>query len=95
MRANLESSKGLIHSQRVLLALTQAGLGRQEAYEIVQRHAMRAWRESVPLQDLLRADPEVSARIDEAALAALFELGYYSRHVDRIFARVFGAGAED
>jgi adenylosuccinate lyase len=95
MQTNLESSQGLIHSQRVLLALTEAGLGRQEAYEIVQRHAMRAWRDGVPLQDLLRADPEVTARIDEAALAALFELGYHTRHVDLIFARVFGAAAED
>ncbi|HSA79764.1 MAG TPA: adenylosuccinate lyase [Geminicoccaceae bacterium] len=95
MRANLESSQGLIHSQRVLLALTEAGLGRQEAYEIVQQHAMRAWRDGVPLQGLLRADPEVTAHIDETALAALFELGYHTRHVDRIFARVFGAAAED
>jgi adenylosuccinate lyase len=95
MQANLDSSQGLIHSQRILLALTEAGLGRQKAYEIVQRHAMRAWRDGVPLLDLLRADPEVTARIDEAALAALFELGYHTRHVDRIFARVFGAAAED
>jgi adenylosuccinate lyase len=95
MRANLDSSQGLIHSQRVLLALTEAGLGRQEAYEIVQRHAMRAWQGGVPLLDLLRADPEVTSRIDEAALAALFDLGYHTRHVDRIFARVFGAAAED
>jgi adenylosuccinate lyase len=56
---------------------------------------MRAWRDGVPLQGLLRADPEVSARLDDAALAALFELGYHTRHVDRIFARVFGAAAED
>ena len=92
MRANLESSQGLIHSQRVLLALTEAGLGRQEAYAIVQRHAMRAWQDGLPLLDLLRADPEVTARIDEAALAALFDLGHHTRHVDQIFARVFGAG---
>jgi adenylosuccinate lyase len=90
MRANLESTRGLIHSQRVLLALTEAGLGRQEAYAIVQRHAMRAWRVGVPLLDLLRADPEVTARLDEAALTALFDLGHYTRQVDRIFARVFG-----
>src|SRR5918994_1104637 len=57
MRANLDSSQGLIYSQRVLLALTEAGLGRQEAYEIVQRHAMRAWQDGVQLLDLLRADP--------------------------------------
>jgi adenylosuccinate lyase len=92
MQANLESTRGLIHSQRVLLALTEAGLGRQEAYAIVQCHAMRAWRDGTPLLDLLRADPEVTARLDEAALAALFDLGHYTRQVDRIFARVFGAG---
>ena len=57
------STRGLIHSQRVLLALTEAGLGRQEAYAIVQRHAMRAWQDGVPLLELLRADPEVTARI--------------------------------
>ena len=90
MRTNLESTRGLIHSQRVLLALTEAGLGRQDAYAIVQRHAMRAWRESAPLLELLRADPEVTARLDEAALSALFDLGYHTRQVDRIFARVFG-----
>ncbi len=90
MRANLESSHGLIHSERVLLALTEAGLGRQDAYAIVQRHAMRAWREGLPLLDLLRADPEVTGRIDEAALAGLFDLGHHIRHVDQIFARVFG-----
>jgi adenylosuccinate lyase len=94
MRANLEGSQGLIHSQRVLLALTAAGLGRQEAYAIVQRHAMRAWRDRVPLLDLLRADPEVTARLDAPALAALFDLGHHTKHVERIFARVFGA-AED
>ena len=86
-------TRGLIHSQRVLLALTEAGLGRQEAYAIVQRHAMRAWQDGMPLLELLRADPEVTARLDEAALAALFDLGYHTRHVDRIFARVFGAAA--
>jgi adenylosuccinate lyase len=94
MRANLEGSQGLIHSQRVLLALTAAGLGRQEAYAIVQRHAMRAGRDRVPLLDLLRADPEVTARLDAPALAALFDLGHHTKHVERIFARVFGA-AED
>ncbi len=90
MRANLNSTQGLIHSQRVLLALTEAGLARQDAYAIVQRHAMEAWRQNVPLFDLLRADPEVTVRLDEAALSALFDLAYHTRHVDRIFARVFG-----
>ena len=92
MLANLASTRGLIHSQRVLLALTEAGLGRQDAYAIVQRHALRAWQEGLPLLEVLRADPKVTARLDEAALAALFDLGYHTRHVDLIFARVFGAG---
>ncbi len=90
MRTNLESTRGLIHSQRVLLALAEAGLGRQDAYAIVQRHAMRAWRDGVPLLDLLRADPEVTARLDGAALATLFDLAYHTRQVDQIFTRVFG-----
>jgi adenylosuccinate lyase len=93
MRANLESSQGLIHSQRVLLALTEAGMDRQAAYGIVQRHAMRAWQDKVPLQGLLRADPEVIARLDEDALASLFDLDHHVRQVDRIFERVFGPDA--
>jgi adenylosuccinate lyase len=93
MRANLESTQGLIHSQRVLLALTEAGLDRQEAYAIVQRHAMRAWQDKMPLQDLLRADPEVIAQIDEDSLAALFDLDHHLKQVDHIFARVFGDDA--
>jgi len=93
MRANLESSQGLIHSQRVLLALTEAGLGRQAAYAIVQRHAMRAWRERTPLLELLQSDPEVAAHLAPDALAALFDPADHIRHVDRIFARVFDPGA--
>jgi adenylosuccinate lyase len=93
MRANLESSQGLIYSQRVLLALTEAGLDRQAAYAIVQRHAMRAWQDKVPLLNLLRADPEVMARLDEHALASLFDLDHHVRQVDRIFERVFGLDA--
>jgi adenylosuccinate lyase len=91
MRENLERTKGLIHSQRVLLALTEAGLNRQEAYEIVQRHALDAWRRSEPLLDRLRADPAVSARLSEEQLSGLFDLGHYTRHVDATFRRVFGA----
>ena len=93
MRANLESSQGLIHSQRVLLALTEAGLDRQAAYAIVQRHAMRAWQDRVPLQDLLRADPDVMAHIEEDDLASLFDLDHHLKEVDHIFARVFGDDA--
>jgi adenylosuccinate lyase len=91
MRANLEQTRGLIHSQRVLLALTEAGLGRQEAYEIVQRHALAAWQGGGTLLDRLRTDPEVSARLSDDELGALFDLDHHRRHVDTIFRRVFGA----
>jgi adenylosuccinate lyase len=93
MRVNLESTQGLIHSQRVLLALAEAGLDRQAAYAIVQRHAMHAWQDRVPLQDLLRADPEVMAHIDERTLASLFDLDHHLRQIDLIFERVFGDDA--
>jgi adenylosuccinate lyase len=91
MRENLERTKGLIHSQRVLLALTEVGLGRQEAYEIVQRHTLDAWRSGEPFLDRLRADPEVTSRLSEEQLSGLFDLDYHTRHVDTIFRRVFGA----
>jgi adenylosuccinate lyase len=91
MRENLERTKGLIHSQRVLLALAAAGLGRQQAYEIVQRHALEAWRRGEPLLDRLRAEFEVTSRLSDEQLEELFNLGYHTRHVDTIFRRVFGA----
>ena len=90
MRENLERTKGLIHSQRVLLALTAAGLGRQQAYEIVQRHALDAWRRGEPLLDRLRAEPAVTSRLSPEQLSASFDLAYHTRHVDAIFRRVFG-----
>ncbi len=90
MRANLEATHGLVFSQRVLLALTESGMPRQSAYEVVQRHAMRAFAEGRPLQELLAADPEVTARLTGDRLAELFDLRYHLRHVDTIFARVFG-----
>ena len=93
MRANLDSSQGLIHSQQVLLALTEAGLDRQAAYGIVQRHAMRAWQDRRPLLDLLAGDPEVTAHLGQGELAALFDLDHHVKEVDRIFERVFGADA--
>jgi adenylosuccinate lyase len=89
MRANLELTKGLIHSQRVLLALTEAGMGRQEAYEIVQRCALEAWQRGEPLLDHLRAEPAVTALLSEQQLNGLFDLDYHARHVDTIFRRVF------
>jgi adenylosuccinate lyase len=90
MHENLEQTKGLIHSQRVLLALTQAGVGRQEAYAIVQRHALEAWRHRHPLLERLRTDPEVTSRLSEDQLRGLFDLACHTRHVDTIFRRVFG-----
>ena len=91
MQKNLEMTQGLVHSQQVLLALTEAGLGRQEAYEIVQRNAMRAFEEQRPLLPLLKAEPEVIAHLEEAALATLFDLKHHTRHVNTIFARIFDA----
>ncbi|MFW5678668.1 MAG: adenylosuccinate lyase [Pseudomonadota bacterium] len=91
MQANLDRTHGLVNSQRVLLALTAAGLPRQEAYEIVQRQAMRAWAEGRPLQRLLAEEPAVTRHLDRAALDRLFDLAYHLAHVDTIFARVFAA----
>ena len=89
MRANLDALGGLVFSQQVLLALTQAGITREDAYAIVQRHAMAAWQGSGRFQDNLAGDPEVAGRIPADDLAALFDLAQHTRHVDTIFARVF------
>jgi adenylosuccinate lyase len=89
MKENLERTKGLVHSQRVLLALTQAGLSREDAYRIVQMHAMEAWQGKRELLDLLRSDPEVVRVLDEQKLASLFDNDYHLKHLDMIFARVF------
>ena len=91
MRANLEKLGGLVFSQRVLLALTQAGVSREDAYRLVQRNAMKVWQDDgrTRFLDLLTADPEVTSRIKEADLAALFDPTYHTRHVDTIFRRVF------
>jgi adenylosuccinate lyase len=89
MRRNLDLLGGLVHSQRVLLALARAGMSREDAYRVVQRNAMKAWQGG-DFCALLAADAEVSRHLDEAALAGLFDLGHYLRHVDAIFARVFG-----
>jgi adenylosuccinate lyase len=94
MRANLESTQGLVFSQRVLLALTEAGLGRQQAYELVQRHALEAWERREPLRDRLEGDPEVTRHLPPAALSELFDVGYHTRHVALIFARVFEDGGD-
>jgi len=89
MTANLDRLGGLIFSQRVLLALTQAGVSRENAYSYVQRNAMPAWRGEGNFLDLLKADGEVMAAISAAELEAMFDLGYHTKHVDTIFARVF------
>jgi adenylosuccinate lyase len=93
MLANLNKMGGLIHSQRVLLALTQAGASREEAYGLVQRNAMQVWQADGQLQllDLLKADPDVTRWLPAAELDPLFDLGYHLKHVDTIFARVFGS----
>ncbi|MEO6198405.1 MAG: adenylosuccinate lyase [Sphingomicrobium sp.] len=93
MSKNLNRMGGLIHSQRVLLALTQAGLSREEAYALVQRNAMKVWDSDgeLSLLDLLKADGEVSARLSNEELTGLFDLDYHFAQVDTIFERVFGA----
>jgi adenylosuccinate lyase len=92
MAKNLNRMGGLIHSQRVLLALTQAGLSREESYALVQRNAMKVWESDgeLSLLDLLKADPDVSARLAGDQLEALFDLDYHLKLVDTIFDRVFG-----
>ena len=92
MQKNLDRMGGLVHSQRVLLALTQAGLSREESYALVQRNAMKVWESDgeLSLLDLLKADPDVSQRLSGEQLDALFDLGYHLKHVETIFARVFG-----
>ena len=88
MQANLDKLGGLVHSQRVLLALTQAGVSREDAYRLVQRNAMPVWRGEGQFLDLLKADKEVV--LSDEDLEALFDLGYHFKHVDTIFNRVFG-----
>ncbi len=92
MRKNLDRLGGLIHSQRVLLALTQKGVSREAAYDLVQRNAMAAWRGEKNFLELLKADQDVTAALAPDELAALFDLDYHLKHVDFIFARVFGQG---
>ena len=93
MQANMDRMGGLIHSQRVLLALTQAGLSREDSYALVQRNAMQVWGSDGKLQllDLLKADPQVTAKLTDAQLEDLFDLGYHFKRIDTIFERVFGA----
>ena len=91
MKKNLDRLGGLIHSQRVLLALTQKGASREQSYTLVQRNAMPVWRGQGDFLALLKADKDVAAFLSSAELESLFDLGYHTRHVDTIFRRVFGA----
>ena len=92
MQKNLDRMGGLVHSQRVLLALTQAGISREDSYRIVQRNAMKVWESDgeLSLLELLKADAQVTEKISTAELEDKFDLGYHLKHVDTIFARVFG-----
>ncbi len=93
MLKNLDRLGGLVHSQRVLLALTQKGVSRETAYAAVQGNAMKVWRGEGNFLDLLKADPTVRPHLTDAELAELFDLGYHTKNVDRVFARVFGEQA--
>jgi adenylosuccinate lyase len=93
MQKNLDRMGGLVHSQRVLLALTQAGVSREDAYRLVQRNAMKVWESDgqLSLLELLKADPEVTAALSDEELEDRFDLGYHFKQVDFIFERVFGS----
>ncbi|SDC13766.1 Adenylosuccinate lyase [Sphingomonas sp. YR710] len=92
MQKNLDKMGGLVHSQRVLLALTQAGVSREASYRLVQRNAMKVWDSDgeLSLMELLKADPQVRAALTADEIEDKFDLGYHLKHVDTIFARVFG-----
>ena len=93
MRRNLDLLGGLVHSQRVLLALTQAGISREDAYRLVQRNAMQVWEKRVSFLDLLKQDKDVAGALDEETLESLFDDSYHTKNVDYIFRRVFGETA--
>ena len=90
MMANMNKLGGLIHSQRVLLALTQAGVSREEAYGLVQRNAMVVWREGADFMDLLKNDDDVTKALSHKEIESVFDLEYHTKHVDTLFKRVFG-----
>ncbi len=90
MMANLNKFRGLVHSQRVLLALTQKGVSREDAYRLVQRNAMKVWEEGADFMAELKGDAEVTAAMSDAEIEEKFDLGYHTKHVDTIFKRVFG-----
>jgi len=88
MKENLELTKGLIFSQRVMLALIDKGLSREAAYEMVQRNSMKAWRERVSFFELLGGDTEINRHLSKAELEGIFDYGYFVRHVDEVFERL-------
>ncbi len=90
MRANMERSFGLYNSQRIMLALTERGLSREDAYALVQRNAMKSWEESRDFKALLKEDPDVTKHLGAEEIEGLFDLSYYLRNVDYLFRRVFG-----
>ena len=90
MHKNLDRLGGLVHSQRVLLALTQKGVSREDAYALVQRNAMKVWEQGADFLTELKADPDVRAALSEAEIEEKFDLGYHTKHADTIFRRVFG-----
>jgi adenylosuccinate lyase len=90
MKRNLDRLGGLIHSQRVMLALIEKGMSREEAYAAVQRNAMPVWRGEGDFLKLLKADPQVATRLESEEIESLFDLAYHTKHIDTIFARVFG-----
>jgi adenylosuccinate lyase len=92
MQKNLDRMGGLVHSQRVLLALTQAGISREDSYRIVQRNAMKVWESdgAESLMELLKADPDVTAKMTASEIEDRFNLDYHFKHIDTIFDRVFG-----
>ncbi|MBV9260487.1 MAG: adenylosuccinate lyase, partial [Pseudolabrys sp.] len=92
MQKNLDSLLGLVHSQRILIALTQKGVAREDAYRLVQRNAMKVWSGEHEFMALLKADPDVSNALSAKEIEANFDLGYHLKHVDTIFKRVFGTG---
>ncbi|MCL4161007.1 UNVERIFIED_CONTAM: hypothetical protein GTU68_041948 [Idotea baltica] len=90
MQANMDKLGGLHNSQRVLLALTQAGVSREDSYRLVQKNAMKVWDHGANFAEELKADPEVSAKLSDAQIDDKFDIGYHTKHVDTIFKRVFG-----
>ena len=91
MLKNMNKFRGLVMSQRVLLALTQAGVSREDSYRLVQRNAMKVWEHGADFKTELLADPEVTAALSPAEIEEKFDIGYHTKHVDTIFKRVFGA----